>query len=228
MMRKILLSTLCALSLSSSISISHPVAANAPVNVSTFNENKVPYESNIDSELVQKANPYITLDAKTKDFGLNTSEAKKVLDDNELAKIQSIINQTNKEFGIYKSSLIVNGTTLKQRPDQGSSNITPNYIDHNKAFDWELTWYGLRMYWSHGFCEKLRENIVLYGAGVAGFNAAMNATLAYYAITPPGWLTSFITAVAGVGVWAFLQQDEGCGVYLECIMYVPTKWHSAC
>ncbi|WP_139488023.1 hypothetical protein [Brevibacillus dissolubilis] len=185
-----------------------------------------------DEAFLKIADPYVRLEPGKKQYQLQ-SDASKYLTAVELKKIKKILKQTNKEVYRLRKELIVspeNGKVLVPRNQTGNNNtgFMIQSINKKRTFDYEFTWWGLRMYWSHAFVQKLNSNLALYGAGVAGFNAALSATLSYFAITPPGWLTSFITATAGLSVWAFIRQDKGCGVYLDCIMYVPTRWYSAC
>jgi len=173
--------------------------------------------------LISKASEFVYLDAESEKFKVK-KEAKDVLTKDELKDVKDIIKNTNSEVTTYRSDLEISGDKFIAKSDStNSEDIQMSLINKKKNFDYDFTWWGLQVYWSHKFVEKLKDNIVLYGSAVAG----LNATIAYYA-SPPGWVTSFVTAAAGVGVWAFMKQDKGCGVYLDCYLYVPTRWYSAC
>ncbi|MEH7513720.1 hypothetical protein V7146_13455 [Gottfriedia acidiceleris] len=47
----------------------------------------------------------------------------------------------------------------------------------------------------------------------------------YFKAPIPNWLTTFVTVAAGVSVYSFISQDEGKGVYLDCYLYIPTRWY---
>jgi hypothetical protein len=171
--------------------------------------------------LISKADPFVYLDYKSEKFKIK-KEANNVLTKVEIGKVEEIIKDTNMQISKYRSDLIIDGNKFVAKIES-NGDLQTYSIDKSKNFDWEFTWWGLRVYWSHKFVEKLKENIALYGAGVA----ALNATISYF-ISPPGWVTSFVSAVAGIGLWGFIKQDKGCGVYLDCYLYVPTVWYSAC
>lgn len=173
------------------------------------------------NELITKATPYVYLDKKTESFKIQ-KDGKIHLTKEELAEVENIINSSNEQVKLYRSDLEISGNKFIPKTED-NGDIQTLSINKKNDFDWDFTWWGLQVYWSHAFVETLKKNIVLYGAGTA----ALNATIAYY-ISPPGWVTSLVAAVAGVGVWAFIQQDKGCGVYLDCYLYVPTRWYSAC
>ncbi|AXI08272.1 hypothetical protein CUC15_04680 [Oceanobacillus zhaokaii] len=170
--------------------------------------------------LIKKATPYVYLDAETEKFTVK-KEAADALTEKELKEVKEIVKLNNAEVQKHRSDLQIEGDKFVPKAESGV--IEGSAIDKKKNFDWDFTWWGLQVYWSHKFVEKLKDNLALYGGGVA----ALNATIAYFA-SPPGWVTSFVAAVAGIGVWAFIQQDKGCGVYLDCYLYVPTRWYSAC
>jgi len=175
-------------------------------------------------ELVSKANQFVYLDHTSEKFKV-MKEAASVLTKEELKEVEAIIKDTNKEVSKYRSDLVIEGNKFGAKITETSSGEFQATSDINRSnnFDWDFTWWGLQVYWSHKFVEKLKSNILLLGAGTA----AMNATIAYY-LTPPGWVTSFVTAVVGIGVWSFISRDKGCGVLLDCYVYVPTYWYSAC
>ncbi|MDG4658577.1 hypothetical protein P6P90_16950 [Ectobacillus antri] len=179
----------------------------------------------INEDLKSKVDPFVYLDQETEEFKVK-KEAKDVLTKEELKQVKEIIKTSNVIVKEHRSDLIIEGNKfVGKEPQQSASSgdFQTASIDKSKAFDYDFTWWGLRVYWSHGFVTKLQKNVLLYGAGTA----ALNATIAYF-LSPPGWVTSFVTACAGIGLWAFIQQDKGCGVYLDCYLYVPTRWYSAC
>lgn len=125
--------------------------------------------------------------------------------------------ESTSESSITDSSLQVTSMSL--------TSMSLTSIDKSKNFDYEFTWWGLKLYWSHAFVEKLRGNLGIYGTGVAGFNLAMIATLNYFKIPIPNWLTTFVVVAASVSVYTFIAQDAGAGVYLDCYMYIPSVWY---
>lgn len=175
------------------------------------------------NQLVEKADAYIYLDRKSETFKVQ-KEAKDYLTSKELKEVKKILAKTNSEVKAYRSDLVIEGDKFSLKQEEENNEGFQTYaIDKSKDFDIDYTWWGMRIYWSHDFVEKLRANLVVYGGSVA----ALNATIAYF-ISPPGWVTSFVAAVAGIGVGAFISRDKGCGVYLDCYVYVPTAWYSAC
>ena len=184
---------------------------------------------NIDPALIEKADPYVYLDAKSESFKLQKN-AKSTLTKQEIKEVEKILKESNKQVKQFRDDLVLNLEENKfdsniQSNLQAETNdeISTMAIDKKKHFDWDFTWWGLKVYWSHTFVNKLKSNLAIYGGGVA----ALNATIAYF-LSPPGWVTSFVAAVAGIGVGVFITRDKGCGVYLDCYLYVPTAWYSAC
>ncbi|TKH02732.1 hypothetical protein FC682_20920 [Peribacillus simplex] len=173
--------------------------------------------------LITKADPYVYLDQKTEQFKL-VNKAEKALTSKELSEVKEILADTNSQVKEHRSDLVITKDKFISNQDRsGSDSVTTSAIDKSLAFDWDFTWWGLKVYWSHKFVLKLKSNILIYGAGTA----ALNATISYF-LSPPGWVTSFVSAVAGIGLWSFIKQDAGCGVYLDCYAYVPSRWYSAC
>lgn len=171
--------------------------------------------------LIEKADAYIYLDHKSETFKVG-KEAKNNLTSDELKEVKKILVKTNSEVKEFRDDLIINGDkfSLKQEENEGFGTYA---INKKNNFDIDYTWWGMKIYWSHKFVQKLKSNLVIYGGSVA----ALNATIVYF-MSPPGWVTSFVAAVAGIGVGAFISRDKGCGVYLDCYLYVPTAWYSAC
>ncbi|MGE6379931.1 hypothetical protein [Peribacillus muralis] len=193
------------------------------VTIPSYNSSVSAEDPNPKNEsLITKATPYVYLDQETEQFKL-VDEAEKALTSEELNEVKSILADTNSQVKEYRSDLVMTEDKFVSNQDSSGPDNQTYAISKSKNFDWEFTWWGLKVYWSHKFVTKLKSNIVLYGAGTA----ALNATIAYF-LTPPGWVTSFVTAVAGIGVWSFIKQDKGCGVYLDCYVYVPSRWYSAC
>jgi len=178
---------------------------------------------NIDSKLIEKANPFIYLDSKTKEFKV-TKNIYSALNEKEIATVKEVIQKSNKEVKLYQDDLVINVKENKfNAKEETSDDVQARSINKKKHFDWDFTWWGLKIYWSDKFVKTLKNNLVIYGGSVA----ALNATIAYY-ISPPGWVTSVVTAIAGIGVGTFIKQNKGCGIYLDCYLYVPTRWYSAC
>lgn len=174
------------------------------------------------NEFIQKVTPYVYLNHNTEKFQLKKSAVQK-LTSKEIKKAKKIISNTNGEVKEYRSDLKVSGDKFISNQTAPSKGMSTYAINKKENFDWEFTWWGLKVYWSHKFVNKLKSNLILYGSATA----ALNATIGYF-LSPPGWVTSLVTAVAGIGVWTFIKQDKGCGVYLDCYVYVPSRWYSAC
>jgi len=100
-------------------------------------------------------------------------------------------------------------------------------IDHSKAFDYDVTWWGVRFYFSHRFIERFRGNTLLYTGTVQGVTSALFATFSYFAIRIPSWLGPIIGAIAALGAWVIMNADRGCGVYAEYHTYSYNRVYSA-
>lgn len=179
----------------------------------------------IDEELIQKADPYIYLNPKSKQFEIQANITS-VLNKHELIRVQEVIKKSNADVKLYRDDLVINtdeNIFNSNIQEENTDDFETMAINKKKNFDWDFTWWGLRVYWSDKFVKKLKSNLVIFGGGVA----ALNATIAYF-LSPPGWVTSFVAAVAGIGVGVFISRNKGCGVYLDCYLYIPTRWYSAC
>ncbi|MGE6599935.1 hypothetical protein [Bacillus proteolyticus] len=85
----------------------------------------------------------------------------------------------------------------------------------NSNLKFTLYWWGASVYFSHKAVELFKSKLYEYGAGVAGVNLAIHAVFTYFAVSPPGWLTALVSAVAAFGTWAFISSDKGHGVNIS-------------
>lgn len=81
------------------------------------------------------------------------------------------------------------------------------------------TWWGAQIYFSHRAINDFKDYMYL-GGTVGGFLAKAGKSVA------SGYLSS-IALVGGTLVWSMTKVDEGRGVYLNCVLYVPATFTPA-
>ncbi|TKI55320.1 hypothetical protein E8L90_07610 [Brevibacillus antibioticus] len=183
----------------------------------------------ISQSFIQEVTQYVKLDEKTKQFYLST-DAIKALGKEKYKMALEIITQTNKQIIPFKHELVAsNGVLVDANSKSESNKVSPSAIKHSKYWDYDFTWWGLQIYWSHQFIEDLKKDIGLKaGITVGGAIGTIQYLMEKNGKRPPSWFSTWTSAAAALSLYAFLNQDEGCGVYLDCYAYVPTRWHSAC
>lgn len=187
-------------------------------------------------DLITKANPFIYLDTISETYKIN-EEGLKTLTDAELAEVNNILNKTNADVKQYRSDFVIKDNTFVAKPalelqeTQSGSLSTSSYpsplwtINKNKDFDYCLTWYGLRMYWSHSFVEDVKANLAKVGMGTGGLYLAVLTALNLKKIPVPNWLGTSLAVGGSITVYTYVSKDLGMGIYLDCVMYVPTAWY---
>ncbi|TPG70371.1 hypothetical protein EEL31_18980 [Brevibacillus laterosporus] len=214
---------LCSLAMLSSVTPAF--AYNSSHSSSNVQSQELSEKQTITKEFINEVSPYVNLDEKTKQFSLS-EKAKKDLDKDTYNKALEIINKSNAQISDIKEELVVSskGTLIDKENESKMS-----AIDHDEYWDYDFTWWGLQIYWSHDFVEDLKDKIGLKTSVTVGtFIGTVQYLMEKHGKRPPSWFSAFTTAAAALTLWSFLEQDDGCGIYLDCYLYVPTYWYSAC
>ncbi|MBU9711560.1 DUF1104 domain-containing protein [Evansella tamaricis] len=180
-------------------------------------------------EFVDKVDPYVEVNKSNKKFQL-TKDAKENLDRATLKEAQKFLNERNKELKhqLDEFSISADGNALEATLESADE-FAPMSSAHIRATN---RWYGFDIWFSSSFVQAFSDNILLFGATVQGINTALLVTLAAFKISPPGWVTSAVTAIAFLGAWLFISRDQGCGVNLRVITIspigapIPTVWNA--
>lgn len=129
--------------------------------------------------------------------------------------------QKTKKVTMGNNKTYVANIQLKQK-SQSTGMISPNISYFYGNIRIYIEWYGYYVYFSHHAIQILKNNIMAFGAGWTGIQASIYAILDIaYDTTPPGWVTMFIAAAYGFGIWNLIRHDHGCGVV------VHLRWYSS-
>ncbi|PLR75404.1 hypothetical protein CU633_21165 [Bacillus sp. V3-13] len=181
-----------------------------------------------EQSFIDQVSPFVVLN-EDKQYYLMPEASTELSTEAYLEAIRLIKDtNTNIRREINRMTTSLDGTTLEYN-DTG--NETPTAIGTmalNRNIRISIAWHGPVIWFSHAAVQKFKSNILLYGAGVAGVNAALIATMIYYGVTPPGWLASLATAIATFGAWLFISRDKGCGVNVRYFWgsTIPTVWNA--
>lgn len=159
-MKKFVLSVV-ALSMFGSVVSSSVLAASPPATTSVYkNGDSVVQNNQVSNELIQKASPFVVLDENSKRYYLK-DEAKKQLTEGEFSKAQDLIALSNKRISeTLKEGYQLQVTSQKTlKPLANESKGIVMSVDTNKYFDWELLWWGYRLYFSHQYLWRLSKNL---------------------------------------------------------------------
>ncbi|WKL00925.1 hypothetical protein Q0F98_28960 [Paenibacillus amylolyticus] len=207
-MKKIVSATMASIMLLGTVA-SSALAANSPEVSVTAN-----VVTEISTELQQKANPYITLEGFQ--FKL-APEASQELNADELALVKGALKAANKQARTIMNDNQVRVTTdnnsIKVTPIQSSSEVTINSINTSSYWDYELLWWGYRIFLSHNLISDIKSR-PLYIAGSAAISTGLlNASLTYFGL--PGWAANIIIGITIIKGGTILYADTGKGVYVD-------------
>ncbi|MCK6078511.1 hypothetical protein [Paenibacillus silvae] len=211
---KVISATLASIMFMGSVATS-ALAATPPEVSATANS-----ISEISTELKQKASPYITLEGFH--FKL-ASEATKELNADELTLVKGALKTANQQARTILNDshvrVTIDTNSIKVTPVQSSSEITINSINTSSYWDYELLWWGYRIFLSHNLIEDVKSR-PLYIAGSAAISTGLlNASLTYFGL--PGWIANIIVGVTLVKGGTILYADAGKGVYIDTFWSLP-------
>ncbi|PUA37888.1 hypothetical protein C8Z91_18190 [Paenibacillus elgii] len=217
-MKKFVLAVV-ALSMFGSVVSSSVLAASPPATTSVYkNGDSVVQNNQVSNELIQKASPFVVLDENSKRYYLK-DEAKKQLTEGEFSKAQDLIALSNKRISeTLKEGYQLQVTSQKTlKPLANESKGIVMSVDTNKYFDWELLWWGYRLYFSHQFLDDIK-NHPLYIAGSAGI---FNGFILQKLLNLPGWAANIVVGIGLVKLGQIIYADNGRGTYVDISYWNP-------
>ncbi|MFK4475204.1 hypothetical protein ABH897_004991 [Paenibacillus sp. RC73] len=165
--------------------------------------------SELSQELINKANPYIKLQSQK--FTL-IEEASKNLTEDELGLVNKALDLANDQAKNIPDDVTVTTTdsnSLKVVP----SNFSTASINTSAYWDYELLWWGYRIFLSHQLTQDIKAKSLYIGGIGAISSGSLNAILTSLGL--PGWIANIIVGVFIVKGATIVYADNGRGVYLD-------------
>lgn len=215
-MKKIVSATMASIMLLGTVATS-ALAATSPETSISSNVNAI---TDISIELQQKANPYITLEGFQ--FKLS-SEASQELNAEEIALVKGALKTANAQArAILKDTQVritTDSTSIKVTPVQSSSEVTITDINTSSYWDYELLWWGYRIYLSHNLISDIKDHPIYIAGSAAVSTGALNGTLTKLGL--PGWIANIIIGITLLKGATILYSDSGKGVYIDAFWSLP-------
>lgn len=167
---------------------------------------------------IQKLDKYVELNTNTRQFTLNDS-AYLELSRNEVNFIQESINKSNELVKEYNSQLISDTykKSFRQYERLNKSQRITRSIDTSAYWDWEVCWWGKRVYLHNNLIKDMQSysNTVLGGAGFTG--VVLTNCLAELGVAsgPIGLIVGAFGLNAAYTYDRIVNNNSGNGVYLD-------------
>lgn len=192
-------------------------------------------DGKISETVKEKIDAFVTIDSKTNTFSLDKKKAKKVLSKKELQIAENLIGQSNEllkkasldstiaEITITQNKsfkLVTKDTTAPYK----EGTVTAKSIRYYMLSDYELNWWGLRIYLSHDAILNLKANLSLIlaastgASGAAGGAAGIICTACGFSsfAGPVGvTVTGVCAVVIAIEIYRVLSSDHGNGVLID-------------
>ncbi|MCO7125816.1 cell surface protein [Sporolactobacillus shoreicorticis] len=193
----------------------HAATTKPPLDSSTVSNVT---DQGISSELIQKANPFITIvDGK---FNLNKN-ASSVLTQNEISEVTKLISENNKL--IPTKNTIQKENTFIQTVSESTSNSQGKFTALAKKSSFYInivyTWWGAQLQFSHKAVNDLYDFSSI--SGTVGVGTTLKKFLKKKGLTLASKWLGPISLYGTLVFWAMHRVDKGKGVNLNCVLYVP-------
>ncbi|MFS8210793.1 hypothetical protein [Paenibacillus polymyxa] len=168
----------------------------------------------LSQELIDKTNPYIKLQSQR--FTLS-EEASKNLSEDELGLVNKALDSANDQAKNIPDDVTVTVTdknSLKIAP----SNFSTASINTSSYWDYELLWWGYRIFLSHQLTQDIKEKSLYIGGIGAISSGSLNAILTSLGL--PGWIANIVVGVFIVKGATIVYADNGRGVYIDAFWAV--------
>ncbi|SDB84142.1 hypothetical protein SAMN05421734_101390 [Pelagirhabdus alkalitolerans] len=199
------------------------IGASSPSHVSAEINESNPTESELSQETISLADNYITV-----------TNNQFVIDNGD--KLENEIGE--KEFNIVKNLVKENNQLLKENwsnniekkgdkftesvQNKQSGQFTTQAVDTSKYIDIDYTWWGMQIYFSSSAVTHLNDYLAIQGF-VGGLGAAngIQSFLARNGLRVTSKALGPVALYSGAISWAMGKVDNGNGVKLNCVLYVP-------
>lgn len=220
-MKNIILSSIASVTLLTAIA---PTSIVALAN-EEGSERITSSESNkfiLNEELKNKADPYIQI--VNNEFVL-VDKGRDILSDNEIDIVEHFLfehNQMVSEAMIHNEApLVQQGNEFIQTAEDTSPSGMSTMNLSSGGVSLNYTWWGLQIQFSHNAVKELHSYLELGGliGGAAG--GTIKSFLAKKGLTIAAKWLGPVSLAGGVILWGMNKIDNGNGVNLNCILYVP-------
>lgn len=193
-------------------------------NIANVEEQQVTVENEQkETEKIQRLDKYVELDPYARKFIIKDS-AYSELSKSDLQFIKVSINQSNEL--VKQNNQLRTDTQAKRFIQSGqkyNNGIAKRSIDKSKYWDWEVFWWGKRVYLHNHLIRDMQvyANTTIAGAGFTG--ASLAVALGVFGL--PGAVITLIVAAYGVNAAytydRIVQADENGGHHGA---YLDTFW----
>lgn len=121
--------------------------------------------------------------------------------------------------------ITTDNNSIKVTPIQSSSEVTINSINTSSYWDYELLWWGYRIYLSHNLINDVKSHPIYIAGSAAISTGLLNATLTKLGL--PGWIANIIVGITLIKGGTILYADAGKGVYIDAFWSIPGSATSA-
>ncbi|MFI8715186.1 hypothetical protein [Brevibacillus brevis] len=172
----------------------------------------------VEEAFIKKVDKYVKIDSKTKKFSLS-AKAKENLNREELGKAEALIKQANFAVDQHGKDLKIKGNTLVLSEDVKKQSLAA--IGTSEYWDYELFWWGYRIYFSDELCEDIRRRAMEVGAS----GTITAGVLTYLGV--PGWAAGIIVGFGVLTLEKINRTNEGNGIYLDAFHGTnPSNFHT--
>lgn len=191
--------------------------------------------SQLTTEDISKMDKYVILDSKNKKYILS-EDAKKSLNKTDLDKLKDALKNANneiKKMNQYNETIDVSEKTFKvtgSAPTNDNGGISTFSISQWDYWNWELHWWGKRIYFSNRFINDMKNYVRTYTAAGGVASAGVAAFIVMYcgASGPIGDIFGALTAYQFAYFYdKLVNTNVGLGVYADAFMWeslLPTNF----
>ncbi|GMX66297.1 hypothetical protein Elgi_55690 [Paenibacillus elgii] len=181
----------------------------------------------VTEELIRKADPYVKLVSKKFILSENASNT---LTKQEIEIVKKALEQANAQVekipatqhltATERNSLKASSQSVESGIGTQSINgIGTQSINTSAYWDYELLWWGYRIFLSHQLTEDIKAKALYYGGISAISGGALSGIFA--ALGVPTWIASIIVWVFVVKGAQIVYADNGNGVYIDTFWSIP-------
>ncbi|MDO3679824.1 hypothetical protein [Paenibacillus ehimensis] len=173
----------------------------------------------VTEELIRKADPYVTLVSKKFILSENASNT---LTKQEIEIVKKALEQANaqvEKIPVTQQLTVTERNSLKASSQSVESDIGPQSINTSAYWDYELLWWGYRIFLSHQLTEDIKAR-ALYIGGISAISGGALAGI-FAALGVPTWIASIVVGVFAVKGAQIVYADNGNGVYIDTFWTVP-------
>ncbi|OMF26111.1 hypothetical protein [Paenibacillus peoriae] len=186
------------------------IGSTAAMAATTPNAVQRESTSELSQELINKANPYIKLQSQT--FTLS-EEASKNLTEDELGLVNKALDSANNQAKNISGDVTVTTTDNNSLKVVPTNKFSTASINTSSYWDYELLWWGYRIYFSHQLINDIKSK-ALYAGGIGAISGS-TLTGILSSLGLPGWIGGIVVGIFLVKGASIVYADNGRGVYID-------------